>query len=68
MRLTPDQDGHAPLGYHVNREVNMFFVAAEETETGKQIFTNQIQTGNSLNTQQLNIISGTQSSLVLLKF
>lgn len=68
MRLTPDQDGHAPLGYHVNREVNMFFVAAEETEIGKQIFTNQIQTGNSLNTQQLNIISGTQSSLVLLKF
>lgn len=68
MRLAPDQDGHAPLGYHVNREVNMFLVAAEETETGKQIFTNHIQTGNNLNTQQLNIISSTQSSLVLLKF
>lgn len=38
MRLTPDQDGHAPLGYHVNREVNMFFVAAEETESRKTDF------------------------------
>lgn len=57
-RLTPDQDGHAPLGLPCKQGSKHVLATAEETKRGNQICTSHIQKGKSVNTQQLNIISG----------